>query len=66
MMGCRLLALHGDMHPTSTIKIQKLSPQTHTKLPSPSAHHAKKKRKHFDASYFSFFGMKLLLYNSTE
>lgn len=43
MMGCRLLALHGDLHPTSTIKIQKLSPQTHTKLPSPSAHHAKKK-----------------------
>ena len=53
MMGCRLLALHGDLHPTSTIKIQKLSPQTHTKLPSPSAHRAKKKR-YLDASYFFF------------
>ena len=44
MMGCRLLALHGDLHPASTIKIQRLSPQTHTKLPSPSAHRAKKKK----------------------
>lgn len=44
MMGCRLLALHGDLHPTSTIKIQKLSPQKHTKLPSPSAHRAKKEK----------------------
>lgn len=66
MMGCRLLELHGELHPTSTIKIQKLSPQKHTQschLPAPIV---QKKKRHFDASYFFFFGMKLLLYNSTE